>query len=476
MTSLSYRRGFLVAAACIAGALVALPSLHASMGIDPWGWAVWGRELVHGHLDTTLGPAWKPLPVAVLAPLSVFGHSAPYIWLVIVYAASLVALVFGYRVGSRLAGPLAGVVTVVGVALLPVWQLLSASGHSEPVVAAFVLVAIDQHLAGRRRAALIALGLAGLMRPEIWPLLGGYGLLLWRLDTSARAFVAAVLAVVPALWFGPDWIGSGSPLGAAGASRLPVALPLTTVLRRAVDLVTLPTGLAVAVGIGTSLPALLGKRVPVKDGAGAGESPRLAREQVDRLVLTLTLAAGVVIAIVLVMSRARYWGEARFMYPAGALLAVVAGVGAARAAEALRGSQRTRLAIIAVTAAACLPFWYQRAHHGVTEIRLEGRKSNVIGDGLEALVRDYGRRLLGCGAAGTHSLTVAHAAFELHVPMSRLTLLDKPKTRIRRGVAFIPPGLLAADGAALPAAATAHPIRRPDGWTVIGVRCASIGS
>ena len=51
------RRRFVVAAAFIVAALVALPSLHGSMGVDPWGWAVWGRELVHGHLDTTLGPA-----------------------------------------------------------------------------------------------------------------------------------------------------------------------------------------------------------------------------------------------------------------------------------------------------------------------------------------------------------------------------------------------------------------------------------
>ena len=366
--------------------------------------------------------------------------------------------------------------TVVGVALMPVWQLLSAFGHSEPVVASAVLVAIDQHLAGRRRVTLVALGLAGLMRPEIWPLLGGYGLLVWRWDPSARVIVGAVLAVVPALWFGPDWIGSGRPFGAAGASRLPVALPLTTVLRRAADLVTIPTGLAVAVGLGSSLPLLFGHRETGGDAAGAGEPSPLSRDGVDRLILTLSAAAALVIAIVLAMSRARYWGETRFMYPAGVLLAVVAGVGAARAFDALRTSRRTRLAILVLTAAACLPFWYERFHHGISEIRAEGSKSNAIGDGLEALVRDYGRRLLSCGEVATHSLYFAHAAFELHVPMSRLTVIDNPGTAIRRGVAFVPSGLFASDRAALPAGAGLHPIRRRDGWTVVPVRCASIGS
>src|SRR4051812_12669568 len=96
--------------ACLAlGALSLLaPSAPTT---DPWGWIVWGREIVDLRLDTVAGPpSWKPLPVLFTAPLSLLGAAAPAAWLAVARAGGILALAFAYPLGARLAGPGAGVV------------------------------------------------------------------------------------------------------------------------------------------------------------------------------------------------------------------------------------------------------------------------------------------------------------------------------------------------------------------------------
>jgi hypothetical protein len=62
--------------ACVA--LAAASLLVADEPVyDAWSWLVWGRELAHLELDTTSGPAWKPLPVLLAVPLSLAGDLAP---------------------------------------------------------------------------------------------------------------------------------------------------------------------------------------------------------------------------------------------------------------------------------------------------------------------------------------------------------------------------------------------------------------
>ena len=64
------RRLVLGAASAAALALASTALLPAQPTYDPWAWAVWGRELVQGSLDTSAGPSWKPLPPIVIAALS----------------------------------------------------------------------------------------------------------------------------------------------------------------------------------------------------------------------------------------------------------------------------------------------------------------------------------------------------------------------------------------------------------------------
>src|SRR5690349_19793245 len=79
----------------LAGASLLVPSAPTT---DPWGWIVWGRELMHLQLNTVRGPpSWKPLPVLVTAPLSLLGAAAPSAWLLVARAGGLVALWLAYR-------------------------------------------------------------------------------------------------------------------------------------------------------------------------------------------------------------------------------------------------------------------------------------------------------------------------------------------------------------------------------------------
>src|SRR5687768_15098427 len=73
----------LLVAVCLGLAAISL-TVRVSVGEgDPWGWLVWGYELPRGPLDTSAGPAWKPLPVIFTTPFSLFGEAAPTLWLLL---------------------------------------------------------------------------------------------------------------------------------------------------------------------------------------------------------------------------------------------------------------------------------------------------------------------------------------------------------------------------------------------------------
>src|SRR6476469_2005215 len=75
---------------------------------DPWAWIVWGREIAHLDLSTPGGPSWKPLPVLLTTPFSLFGPLAPDLWLFVPRAGALAGVVRMCRVVRRLGGGLVG--------------------------------------------------------------------------------------------------------------------------------------------------------------------------------------------------------------------------------------------------------------------------------------------------------------------------------------------------------------------------------
>ena len=223
-------RVVLLAALAAGAASLVVPT---ALGYDAWAWMVWGRELSHGELATTAGPSWKPLPALVVAPVALVADgAAPGVWLALVRAAALLALVLAFALGRRLAGTVAGVVAAAILALGADLYRTALLGSSEPVLIALVLAALLALFDDRPRVALAALAAAGLVRPEVWPFIGLLGLWLIVREPGSRVYAVAVSALAPVVWLGLDWAGSGSPLHAGEVARTPTA-PAKSVNRNA---------------------------------------------------------------------------------------------------------------------------------------------------------------------------------------------------------------------------------------------------
>jgi hypothetical protein len=216
---------WLWAAALVIAALSLL--IPSTPSYDPWSWLIWGREIVHLKLHTTGGPTWKPLPVVFTTVFAPFGKAAPDLWLVVARAGAVMAVVMVFKVSTRLIRELLGGLgrgswarapwPVLLAGVLAAGSLISsrgfisdnALGYSEGLMTALVLLAIDRHLSGARRQAFVVGFVAALDRPELWLAWGPYGLYLWWKDPGARKLVIGLFALIPVLWFLPEYWGSG---------------------------------------------------------------------------------------------------------------------------------------------------------------------------------------------------------------------------------------------------------------------------
>src|SRR3954447_23857411 len=155
--------------------------LPAAPTYDPWAWIIWGREIMHLDLSTVDGPSWKPLPVLLTTPFSLFGGLAPDLWLFVARAGAIAGVVMLFRLGRRFGGIPGGVAAAVPYAIAS-WTIRNgALGNSEGLLVALALGAVERHLDGRRGTAFALAFGAALLRPEPCPFLAFYGLwLLWR--------------------------------------------------------------------------------------------------------------------------------------------------------------------------------------------------------------------------------------------------------------------------------------------------------
>lgn len=308
--------------ACAALAALSL-LLPWALAFDPYAWLVWGREIGRLELDTSAGPSWKPLPVLVTTPLAVLGSgAAEALWLVVARAGALLGVAGAGALAWRLGGGRAGAAgAALVVALGPWWWFNAALGNSEGLLAASVLWAAVAHLAGRERLALTALLAGGLLRPEVWPFLGLYGLWLGLGERRALPLAAASLAAIPLAWFVPGALGGG---GASEAAQGPPSagsaaladVPFLAVLVDAVELLTVPAVLAVLLALATR----------------------------DRRILLLAAAAAGYVLLVAVMTQAGYAGNPRYLVPAAAVGAALAGAGAGRLGTVLVEARGRRVA------------------------------------------------------------------------------------------------------------------------------------
>jgi hypothetical protein len=184
-------------------------SWPAAASPDAWAYLSWGETLLHGdRLDYEL-TATTPKPLGGLLGL-LASPLPPGRAMSVVVALALGAVVAAlFLAAERRAGSAAGAVAVVvflAAANLPdllAFQLVDA------VTAALVAVA----LATRGRARVVALIVAGLLRPEAWTLAGvaAFG------EAKRRPLLAAAIAAAaaPALWVAYDALVTGDALATA---------------------------------------------------------------------------------------------------------------------------------------------------------------------------------------------------------------------------------------------------------------------
>ena len=402
-------------AACLALAALSVLLLPSTPSYDPWAWIVWGREITQGDLDTLFGPSWKPLPVLLTTPLALTGALAPDLWLVLAQGATLGAGVMAYRLGTRFAGPLAGVLGALILLLQPSYLRTQLLGFSEGLLVLCGLLAVERHLDGHRSHA-FGLGLAaGLLRPEAWPFVGLYALyLLWE-RRSRLWWLAAGGAAMVALWVLPELWGSGNLLRAAERANAPnpgspafADVPSLAVVE---DFVRALGPLAIA---GLVLAPLAARsRAPDSDGRRG-------------VALLAALAAGW-LALVAVMTELGFAGNLRYLFLPMGFAAVVAGAGIAWAVgwvalrrDTARGRRVVALGgaalaatVLAVTAAVELP---EEGELVAYEAQLR--------EELPAVLAQAGgpQRLLDCGEVAVNPFMIPWAAWVLEVHVQRLGL------------------------------------------------------
>jgi hypothetical protein len=462
----------------IAIGVLAIASLFAPFQpfYDPWGWLIWGRELVHLDLDTGAGPSWKPLPALIDAVLSVGGGAAPALWLVIARAGWLTAAALAFRLAWRLALPgsvsgmwavglrssaarvAAGLIAGAGVVLLSdpftSWTRQFAGGLSEPLLVALVLGAVDRALS-RRPGQALGIGLAAaLLRPEVWPFLVAYGIYLWPRTPRLRTPILGVAAAIPILWLVPDLLGSGDPLTGAERAREATGTPL----HEGVE------------SIGRSLELPLAAL-----WVGGVAAVASARRRGEAELVVIGAGAIAWIAIVAVLAAAGYAGLPRFAAPAAAIACVLGAVGVVRMAHAATGHRRwAALALAGALLAGLVIQGGVRAAELPGEVEQAADYGRSI-DRLRQLVADDvgAERFTGCPPVTTTDFLSGTAlAWEL----------DLPITDIHPHYLTVPTGGTAIVDEADPDAATrgieatATPLGRVGEWVAYAISCDAASS
>src|SRR3954469_9369647 len=383
---------------------------------DPWAWIIWGREIVHLDLSTAEGPSWKPLPVLLTTPFSLFGGIAPDLWVFVARAGVIAGVVMLFRLGRRLGGGIpAGVAAAVPYALAT-WTLRNgAMGNSEGLLVALILAAVERHIDGRRRSAFVFAFGAALLRPEAWPFFGLYGLwLLWR-EPRARALVIAGFAALPALWLLPEWWGSGDLLRAAPRAQNPRGNspafaddPIRAVLDQFTTMLTPVVG----IGLAALVLAVLWRRWPGR------------RE----LAIVGALVAGALLWVleVALMTSDGFSGNIRYLVMPAAVACLVAGAGVgwlARGAFGRRvaGTSAAALAVAAVVGAGFAAPAVHRIPTDIEAVTYQARLNDRVG-GLVARAGGA-ERIKACGDVYTGPFQVPLLAWHLHVHTSLVSSL-----------------------------------------------------
>jgi len=439
-------------AGCLALSAASL-LLPSQPSYDPWAWIVWGREIAFLEFDTVGGPSWKPGPVIftlAFAPFDKLSDSIPpALWLVVARAGALLALAMAFRLAQRLAGPGrftaigAGVVATLALLLTPEWVRYMAHGNEVPLAVGLMLWAVERHLDGERRHALLLGFTACLLRPEIFAFLLPYAIWLFRAEPGARRLVGGLAVALPVLWLVPEWIGSGDPFDAGAQARVEPSWSLS--LRdqpwlEALDRVHDMAGLPLELGALAALTFAVRRR--------------------ERVTLMLGAVAVLWVALIVVMTENGFSGNARYFLPAVVIACVLAGVGAVRLATAV-GRPAAVAGVAVLIAAASIPFLSDRTSGLDRQWTRVERVTRLHAD-LEDAVRAAG----GPDRVAALGPPSVNRPFETHLAWEAMVSLDEVQES--RGSAFVFKATGPDTGVRARRSGRSRHIRRVGGWDILG--------
>ncbi len=386
---------------------------------DPWAWLTWGREITEGELVTTAGPSWKPLPVLFTTPLALLGDdAAPALWLLLARTGGVLSIVRTWRLAARFAGWPAGLIAAAGLVICEEYVRHFLPGNSEGILVALCLYAVERHLDGRYAVAFALAFGAALLRPEIWPFFGVYGLWLVLRDPRWWRLVFSCFAATSILWFVPEYIGSGDFLRAAERARSPApgspafaAHPFLEVLQRASGLLAPP----VLVGAGVAVV------LAIKRGRSRPDSGDV------RTIVLLAGSATALILLVALMTQAGFAGNLRYLALPAALVCVLAGIGWARLVSEVAERRGLRAAWVAtaVLVAGSIPFALSYTASLDSSLGWVKREAAASRDLSRAIAQSGGAAAAGCGGVYTGPYTVQLVAWELHRHGSQVGLTPR---------------------------------------------------
>jgi hypothetical protein len=416
---------------------------------DPWAWIVWGRESIHGDLNTVDGPSWKPLPVVVTSIAALFGGVAPDLWVLTARVGALGAVVVAFVLGRRVAGTVAGLLAAAPLALAPWFFWHGWLANSEGLLVLFVLGAVLAELQRRRGVAMACGVAAALLRPEAWPFLLLYAAwVAWHADLRGRLWVLGALVILPPAWLLPEKWGSGDFNRASSRAQNPdpgapslTEHPWLTILGNFSHMLPATvwaiSAVAAVLAVGTAVRARrAGARSTGPDRAGAadgaldpssaggapadGASAAGLRRLLERgplaairgpwaVVLGLFVFGLAWLALVAIMTERGYSGNERYLIQPAALLIVAAGTAAGLVLRGLARAPRTALVVVAlagfvVAAVSELPEQVRSVLH-------EGRLVHDLPDAIAAA--GGADRLKACGDVSTLNLMVPQVAWAL---------------------------------------------------------------
>jgi hypothetical protein len=413
------RPGWWLAGGCLALGALSLLLVASVPSFDAWSWINWGRQILHLDLRTTSGAAFKPLPVVFTTVFALFGDAAQWLWIALARAGGLLALVMGFRVARRLAGgglagSLAGAVAAVAIALSPQYVRGLAVATSEGSLMALTLLAVERHLEGRHRQAFVVIFLVGLVRPDSWPIMAAYGLWLLARRRAGWALVLGLGGLAPALWFLPEWWGSGDPLRAGHLASEPVQNtysvdphPVRAAVEGAWDCV--PPAIWAGVALAVLAEAVVWAR----------------RRSRPPLVLTALGAIGIAwLGGVILQVERGLVGTPRYFMGSAALLTAVGAAGWGLAIRAAATAPRTpavlRAAAAGVVGAALAVALAAYGVHQRDELRRTADNVRWLAqsrDDLPKVIAAAGgrERIVRCGTTSSRKIQIPALAWYLHV-------------------------------------------------------------